>query len=172
MIFDRFKETVGAVNNGLHGRGIQNDDLTAFRALFDEVDTADVAGVVVIGTGIGHQVIHFSDFGIETEHRDIGILQGIQTRGDAIAVNRVDEHGFDTAADHVFDLGDLFFIAVLGIQGDEGIAMSFNNFLDGAFKGDEERIGAIHAGITNEVTFSRDSRDDAGEQAESRQQNN
>ena len=39
VIFDRFKETVGAVNNGLHGRGIQDDDLTAFRALFDEVDT-------------------------------------------------------------------------------------------------------------------------------------
>ena len=50
--------------------------------------------------------------------------------------------------------------------------MGFNNFLDGAFEGDEERVGPIHAGVTNEVTFSRDSGDDAGEQAESRQQNN
>ena len=149
-----FEEAVGAVHNRLHCGRIQHDDGAAVGQLGHQVFTADLTGVVVVGSGVGYQVGHISHFGIKTEHGDVGFLQLIQAGDDAVFVNGVDEHSHNTVGDHIFDLGNLFFIAVLGIQGNQFIAVGFHNLTDSGFQGNEERIRTIHTGIADLIGHS------------------
>ena len=151
VAFDGVQEAVGAVHNGLHRGGIQHDDGAAVGALGNQVLAANLAGVVVIGTGVGHQLVHVGNLGVETEHGDVGRGQSVQRRGNAIAVNGVDEDSHDALGDQVFDQVQLLLIAVLGIQGDQLVAIGLDDLADGTLQRDEEGVGAVHAGVADLV---------------------
>ena len=163
LAVDGVQEAVGAVHNRLHCGRIQHDDGAAVGQLGHQVFTADLTGVVVVGAGIGYEVGHISHFGIETEHGDIRFLQLVQAGDDAVFVNGVDKHGHDAVGDHIFNLGNLLFIAVLGIQGNQFVAVGFHNLADCAFQGNEEGIGTIHAGIADLVSQCRGTAQGEGE---------
>ena len=153
LAFNRSQEAVGAVHDGLHGRAVQDDDVAALGALGHEVLAADETCVVVIGARVGHEVRHVGHLGVKAEHRDAGFLQLVQARDDAVTVNRVDEHRDDALGDQVLDLGNLLLVAVLGIQGDQLVAVGLHNLADRGLEGHEERVGAVHAGVADLVAF-------------------
>ena len=156
LAFDSGQEAISTVYNRLHGGAVQNDDVAAFGALFEQVEAANIAGVVVIGASIGYEIlVSHGNFGIEAEDRDASCLQSVQSGDDAFAVNGVYEHCNNALSDDVFNQSQLLFVGVLGIQGDQLVAVCFNDFADGAFQSYKEGVGAVHAGVTDLVTFCK-----------------
>ena len=146
-LFDRIQETVGTVSYRLHGRGIQYQDIAAFRDLLGKIFAAYITCVVVIRACIGYQVAHIAYFGIEAEHWDLSLFQHIQCRDNAVRVYRVHEHQFNASGDHILDLVNLSVGIVCRVHGNQGVAVALNNFSDRPFQSYEEWVGTIHAGI-------------------------
>ena len=152
---NRVHEPLCSVNDRLHRRGIEDDDVAAVRALLHKIFAYDLACVVVIGAGVGDQIGHIRHLRVEADHRNVVRLRLVQCRKDSLGIDRIDEEAVQILRKHILNLRDLLGAVVARIGDDQRVAVRLDLLLHLVLNRDEERVRSIHAGIAELEMLAR-----------------